>query len=198
MCKCNARSLFAQILAFLPGGKVMLPELSMQTSTFDLLPTVTECVVSAVTVLLATSSVAVPAGQSVPVESAGAPMVVVLPFNHVMVPPVASAAALSGCEPPPLLWLHPLNVTVLEMLPDSPLHLILKTTAGCDADAVPERPITRDNGVATNSPAVANRASLERNMHLPPFVVTGGQGAPGFVVFHVLLRRALDPAQRRS
>jgi hypothetical protein len=51
----------------------MLPELSMQTSTFVLLPTVTECVVSAVTVLLATSSVAVPAGQRVPVESVGAP-----------------------------------------------------------------------------------------------------------------------------
>lgn len=129
----------------------MLPEPVMQTSTFVLLPTVTEPVVSAVTVLLATSSVS-PAGQLVPVESVGAPMVVVLPFNHVMVPPVASEAAVSGWEPPPLLPLQPLKVTVLEMLPVNPLHLIFKVTAGCDADAGPERPTTRANGVTTRSP----------------------------------------------
>ena len=142
----------------------------MQTSTFVLLPTVTEPVVSAVTMLLAISSVGVPAGQFVPAVSVGAPMVVVLPFNHVMVPPVASELALSGWEPPPLLPLHPLKVTVLEMLPESEVHLIFKTSAGCEADAGPERPTTRAKGVATNTPAVTIRTILERNMHLPPLV----------------------------
>ncbi len=149
----------------------MLPALSIQTSIFALLPTVTEPVVSAVTFALAFSSVGVPDGQAVPEESEGAAMAVVLPFNHVMVPPVASAVATIGWEPPPVLPLHPLNVTVLVMLPDSPVHLTLRVGAGCVAEAGPEKPKARANGVATNTPAVANRTILLRNMHLPPLVV---------------------------
>jgi hypothetical protein len=170
MLDCGLPPRSAQILAFLPGGKVMLPAVSMQTSILALLPTVTEPVVSAVTFALAFSSVGVPAGQFVPEESEGAAMVVVFPFNHVMVPPVASAEATIGWEPPPVLPLHPLKVTVLEMLPVSPVHLILRV-AGCVADAGPEKPKARANGVATNTPAVANRTILLRNMHLPPLVV---------------------------
>ena len=144
----------------------------MQTSIFALLPTVTEPVVSAVTVALASSSVEVLlAGQAVPVESEGAAMVVVVPFDHVMVPPVASAVAVIGLEPPPVLPLHPLKVTVLRTLPVNPVHLIFKVTAGCVADAGPERPTTRANGVARTSPAVVNRTILERNIPYPPLVV---------------------------
>ncbi len=161
----------AQIFASLPGGKLMAPVPLMQTSILALLPTVTEPVVSAVIFALALSSVLVLlAGQAVPVESLGVAMVVVFPFNQVMVPPLASEVARSGWEPPPVLPLHPLKVTVLVMLPDSPVHLIL-AVAGCDADAGPEKPKARANGVATKTPAVANRTILERNMHLPPLVV---------------------------
>jgi hypothetical protein len=58
-----------------------------------------------------------------------APNVDVLPLNQVTVPPVASAAVLIGCEPPPVLAplasVHPLMVTVPDAVPATLVQTVL-------------------------------------------------------------------------
>ena len=148
--------LAAQILAFLPGGKLTLPFLLMQTSIFAVLGTVTEPVVSAVTGALAITSVSV-TGQFVPELVVGDPIVVVRLFAQVMTPPVSSVATGSAMELPPELPLHPVRVTVEEMLPVIPVHLIFKVFAGCDADAGPVKLRVRaEIGITMTTPASSN------------------------------------------
>ncbi len=65
-----------------------------------------EPVVSPVTAPDTTSSAALPAGHRLPVASVAAPTVVVWPFFHLMVPPLARALTLIFFDLPPVFLLH--------------------------------------------------------------------------------------------
>lgn len=91
-------------------------------------------------------------------------MVVVAPLSQVMVPPVASALAVRGVEPPPVFPpVHPLTVMSPATFPESVVQTIVTFGGlGVPADAGPVRPITAapDTGMANAAASINVRRIL--------------------------------------
>ena len=73
-------------------------------------------------------------------------------LSQVMVPPLAKDAAGSGIDPPPVLPLQPDSVTVDEMFPESPLHLIPVKLAQAGLAVAPMTPTIDIEVAATARP----------------------------------------------